>query len=49
MRWQVIRHVGVYLNSGHRTDTVAFKWWGQAYLFHLLLNASKSHMGKREY
>lgn len=45
-----IYSVGVYYSSsGHRSDTVTFKYWWQAYLFHWLLNSSKSHMGTREY
>lgn len=41
--------VGIYGHEGHRATTVSFKWWWQAYLFHLLLNKSISHMGTREY
>lgn len=44
-----ICNVGVYDRDGHRTDTVNFKYKWQALLFHLLLNRSNSHMGKREY
>lgn len=42
------KRVGLY-HFGRWTTSVEFKHKGQAYLFHLLLNASKSHMGKREY
>ena len=42
------KRVGLY-RGGPSTKVVEFKHKGQAYLFHLLLNASKSHMGKREY
>lgn len=41
--------VGVYGREGHRATTVSFKRKWQAHLFHLLLNASMSHMGTREY
>ena len=49
MKRQWLYSVGVYYESGHRSDTVTFKYWWQAYLFHLLLNASRSHNGTREY
>lgn len=49
MKGKWIAAVGVYSESGHRTDTVNFKYWWQAYLFHVLLNQSTSHNGTREY
>lgn len=42
-------YVGVYGTDGHRQNTVGFKHKWQAHLFHLLLNASRSHNGTREY
>jgi hypothetical protein len=47
-RWT--RYVGMYYSdSGHRADTVCFRYKWQALLFHTLLNMSISHNGKREY
>ena len=42
------RRVGVY-HYGQHNFTVSFKHKWQAYLFHLLLNASLNHAGTRDY
>lgn len=49
MKSRMLYQVGVYYESGHRADTVNFRRKWQALLFHLLLNRSISHNGKREY
>lgn len=41
--------VGIYSESGHWLSTAQFQYKWQAYLFHLLLNASNSHNGTRGY
>lgn len=49
MNHDFIYFVGVYQLDGHRVNTISFKHRWQAYLFHIILNASISHNGTREY
>lgn len=44
-----ICNIGMYSGDGHRVNTVSFKHWWQAWVFHILLNRSTSHRGTREY